>query len=633
VARGELAGVPSAHVVRLFGSGTVTVEGPVPAGGHSVARAAQLLDSLLPPRDAGTHFRVPGGLRLVIARALGQLDLPPFPSLDALAEALGRFSATDAAATISNLVVCWADLDVARTPPQAEGAPSATALARIEPFTSPQSDLPEGGGGDWVRAPLSISDIRRARRATGLSLSQVAKRSRIPVSLLRQLEWGYFCNWPTGLYGRTQLVRYARATGLDEPLVLETVLPLIEEAALRQPHPSPVAAPPVSRARAADDVVIEVDVFRVPDEAQALPARDNRRASRVLAALAIPALLAIALLPVWWAQLKKQDLARTGVSSSVQSPGAAPGTDVPAATAAAPATESEPAAAPDKPAAAGDTTQAANPRGPETEAAYRLATDGIAYSPSFASAGTAMFYHSDDADDDEGDGSALVRADTDGKGTVLRITSIVDDGANNFHVRPSPDGTRIAFDSDRGGIWGVYVADADGKNVRRVSPEGFAALPSWSPDGRSLAFVRAEASRPKVWNLWTLNLATGDLEQITKHTYGQAWGGWFPDGNSIVYSHEDRLVLHDLRTGRERVFKTPRRGRLVRTPAVSPDGRYVMFQVSGDGAWLLHVNDGSMQRVLEDPTAEEFTWSPEGSRVAYHSRKSGTWGVWVMAPR
>ena len=110
------------------------------------------------------------------------------------------------------------------------------------------------------------------------------------------------------------------------------------------------------------------------------------------------------------------------------------------------------------------------------------------------------------------------------------------------------------------------------------------------------------------------------------------WGGaWFPTGRRIAYSHEDRLVVRDLGTGRETVYPSPVKGRLVRTPAVAPDGRWIMFQVHRDGAWLLDVETGTRQKVLADPSAEEFTWAPDGRRVAFHSRRSGGWGLWMMA--
>ena len=89
-------------------------------------------------------------------------------------------------------------------------------------------------------------------------------------------------------------------------------------------------------------------------------------------------------------------------------------------------------------------------------------------------------------------------------------------------------------------------------------------------------------------------------------------------------------MVMDLQTGEATRYPTPVKGHLVRTPAVSPDGTKIIFQVFRDGAWLLDLADGSMQRVLTDPTAEEFAWAPDGRRVAFHSHRDGQWGIYVL---
>ena len=269
VIRGELPGVPSAHVIRLSETGMLHVEGPIAADGSDVRRAAQLLEVLL--ASPGSPPRIPGALRLMIGRALGTLDLPPYPSLASLCEALSRFAAVDAAQCFQRIVT---------SRPGAKDVPTE--------IDTPIRDV-----------TITISDIRRARRATGVPLSQIARRCDVPLHLLRQLEWGYLFNWPKSHVGRRLIASYARAAGLDEQLVMAAVWPLLTDSAIGRhaiPAGSPVTPP---------DIIVEPEM--VTDVATGTLARIERVAPRtpstmrrVVALLTIPALLAIGAAPALW---------------------------------------------------------------------------------------------------------------------------------------------------------------------------------------------------------------------------------------------------------------------------------------------------------------------------------------------
>jgi Tol biopolymer transport system component len=248
------------------------------------------------------------------------------------------------------------------------------------------------------------------------------------------------------------------------------------------------------------------------------------------------------------------------------------------------------------------------------------------FSPSFGPRGRALLFHTGR------ESAPLMRASVSDTGEIDHIETLLDDGAANYHVTMSPDAMRIAYDSDRDGVRGVYVANADGTNAHRISGNGYGAVPSWSPDGERVAFVKAEPRRPQIWNIWIVDLRSGHLQRVTSHEVGQPLGAsWFPDGQRLAYSVEDRLMVADLRSGLARGYRSPRAGSLVRTPAVSPDGRRIVFQVQSDGVWLLDVDRARMRRILEDATAEEFVWSPDGDAIAYHARKGGSYGLWRLA--
>ena len=602
IGAGIIAGVPSPQIIRLSATGRMSVEGPIAADARTVGHAAHLLSTLLPGFDRHSKERVPGALRLVIARASRALDVPPYPSLAALAADLVRFGSHDPEACIRELVAEYLK------------ARSAEQTKSIE------LELVHDAG---AAPTLTISDIRRARRATGLTLADISARSGIPSSLLCELEWGYLDHWPAPEVARRLMARYAQAAGLDEQLVTSVASPLLEQRIIardEQPQDVAVIEAEVLAESEPTAIVPAAEVVSLLSRSQAAAKRRSRARNLAVAALAIPALLVIGTLPAAREYaLRHLGLPTGAIINAPDAQSASPG--VPAAQAAEPASPVSRRPTP--------TPEAVRPAPVDSKFGSVepvSVSDIAASSPAFASVGSAIFYH-----EKSGDQSSVMRAETDPEGSILRITSIVDDRSRNFHARPSPDGQRVAFDSDRDGERGVYIADADGRNVRRITGDGFAAIPSWSPDGSTLVYVRAERDRPKVWNLWMTNLTTGAERRLTSYQYGQPWGGsWFPDGKRIAYSHEDRLIVLSLTAGTSRIYPSPRKGSLVRTPAVSPDGRRAVFQVYRAGTWLLDFRSGAMKRVLADPSAEDYAWAPDGRRVAYHSRSAGKWGVWIM---
>jgi dipeptidyl aminopeptidase/acylaminoacyl peptidase len=84
-------------------------------------------------------------------------------------------------------------------------------------------------------------------------------------------------------------------------------------------------------------------------------------------------------------------------------------------------------------------------------------------------------------------------------------TPLTDDPASDVSPAWSPDGSRIAFSSDRGGTWDIWIISASGENpVRITDGAGAETAPSWSPDGTRIAFSLAGSDH--VSDIWVVYL-------------------------------------------------------------------------------------------------------------------------------
>ena len=191
----------------------------------------------------------------------------------------------------------------------------------------------------------------------------------------------------------------------------------------------------------------------------------------------------------------------------------------------------------------------------------------------------------------------------------------------------SKDGQWVAYVSiPDGALWRCRV---DGSQRQQLTfSSGRAALPRWSPDGKRIAYVNVEGSKP--WAIFIVSAGGGQPEPLLSEKLTQIDINWSPDGDKIIFGritqhHAEGLsiVAYDLKThelstipGSEGLF----------SPRVSPDGHY-LAALSGDLTKLMLYNTQSKKwsewQTLESGALNYPVWSADSKSIYFDDLVSG----------
>jgi serine/threonine protein kinase/Tol biopolymer transport system component len=211
---------------------------------------------------------------------------------------------------------------------------------------------------------------------------------------------------------------------------------------------------------------------------------------------------------------------------------------------------------------------------------------------------------------------------------------------NASYPAVSPDGSRMAFQSNRDGDWDIYVMTlASGAVEQLVDTAVDERIPAWSNDGQYIVYA-SDTREDENFDLYWVR-ATGGTPQLI-YSDGQRNGHarFSPDDRALVFTNGAandattwEILYFDLASGETR----PLTNNNVRdaSPSFRPDGEVIIYNTDGVGdaaVVTLPVNGGALPTTLYDGAGFEWGmhYSPDGAFILFHEELPETSTVYIM---